>query len=112
LNTLRSFLAAGFSFAFGSPLCTSIGKDADIPFPTAADSVVGSQAVTAVGYDNKRRIRSDKGALLVRNSWGAGWGDQGFGWLPYSYVTRRLAADFWTLLQRSWLRSGEFELPQ
>jgi C1A family cysteine protease len=111
LDQVKSFLSAGFFVALGFPVCTSVGNDAEIPFPTAADSIVGGQAVTAVGYDDKLRIRSDKGALLIRNSWGPDWGDQGFGWLPYSYVTERLAVDFWTLLKRSWLRSDEFGRP-
>jgi C1A family cysteine protease len=111
LDQLRSFLAAGFPFAFGFPVCSSVGNDSEIPFPTAADTVLGGQAVTAVGYDDRVRIRSDKGALLVRNSWGPEWGDHGFGWLPYTYVKQQLARDFWTLLKPSWLRSGEFELP-
>jgi C1A family cysteine protease len=111
LDQVKSFLTAGFFLAMGFPVCTSVGDGAEIPFPTAADGILGGQAVTAVGYDDKLRIRSDKGALLVRNSWGTDWGDKGFGWLPYSYVTERLAVDFWTLLKPSWLRSAEFERP-
>jgi C1A family cysteine protease len=111
LNRVRWFLAAGFSIVLGFPVCSSLTADADIPFPTAADAVLGGHALTAVGFDDRRRIRSDKGALLVRNSWGTAWGDQGYGWLPYSYVQQRLATDLWTLLRRSWIRSGEFELP-
>jgi C1A family cysteine protease len=112
LDQLRSFLAAGFTLACGFPLCTALGDDAAIPFPTAADSVVGGQAVSVVGYNDKLRIRSDRGALLIRAAWGVKWGDRGFGWLPYSYVKRRLATDFWTIAKPSWLRSGEFELPR
>jgi C1A family cysteine protease len=111
IDVARSFLAAGFSMALGFPVCSAVTDAPEIPFPTAADSVVGVQAVTVVGYDDKVRIRSDKGALLVRNSWGTCWGDQGFGWLPYSYVRERLACDVWTLLNPRWLRSGEFDLP-
>ena len=112
LLRLKVFLAAGFSFAFGFPLCSSVNHDGDIPSPTSIDTVLGGHSVTAVGYDDKRRIRSDKGALLVRNSWGHQWGDGGFGWLPYAYVEQRLARDFWTLLKPAWLRSGEFKFPR
>jgi C1A family cysteine protease len=65
----------------------------------------------AVGFDDAKRIRSWKGALLVRNSWGPGWGDAGYGWLPYAYVDRGLAADFWTLLRLEWLAAGDFNDP-
>ena len=111
LDVVRSFLSAGFFVALGFPVSAAVTDVAEIPFPTAADSILGGQAVTAVGYDDKARIRSDKGALLVRNSWGSSWGDQGFGWLPYAYIRERMASDFWTLLSPRWLRSGEFEMP-
>lgn len=65
----------------------------------------------AVGYDNARRVRSTKGALRVRMSWGEDWGEGGYGWLPYAYVERGLAVDFWTLLRPDWLASGEFLRP-
>ena len=69
------------------------------PFRRATDRIRGGLAVTAVGYDDKRRIRSDKGALLVRNSWGSDWGEQGYGWLPYAYIRERLATDIWTIAE-------------
>jgi len=111
LEQLKSFLAAGFPFVFGFPVCTSLTSEAQIAFPSAVDGILGGQAVMAVGYDDQLRVRSDKGALLVRNSWGTAWGDQGYGWLPYSYILRGLATDYWTLLKPSWLKSGEFESP-
>jgi len=63
------------------------------------------------GLRLNRRIRSDRGALLMMNSWGHKWGDGGAGWLPYTYVRERLAADFWTLLSPQWLASGDFRRP-
>jgi C1A family cysteine protease len=111
LETMKSFLAAGFPSALGFPLLASTGREADIPAPTVFDAVRGGHAVVAVGYDDKRRIRSTKGALLVRNSWGEGWGEGGYGWLPYAYVEGGLAVDIWTLLNTEWLGSGEFEHP-
>ena len=44
------------------------------------DTVRGGHAVCIVGY------RSD-GRFIVRNSWGTGWGDQGFGYLAPSYIS-------------------------
>ena len=43
-------------------------------------SISGYHAVTLVGYDDDRF----GGAFKVINSWGTGWGDRGYFWLPYS----------------------------
>lgn len=44
-----------------------------------ANTVRGGHAVTLVGY------RTD-GRFIVRNSWGTGWGDKGFGYPSESYI--------------------------
>jgi C1A family cysteine protease len=111
LRAIKSFLAAGFPSGFGFSLCASFSSEAEIPFPTVFDSVRGGQAAVAVGYDDSRKVRSHRGALLIANSLGAAWGDHGMGWLPYAYVRQYLAADFWTLVAPLWLASGEFHRP-
>jgi C1A family cysteine protease len=111
LRTVKSFLAAGFASVFGFCVCTGLSAEADIPGPTVFDAVWGGQAAIAVGYDDVRKIRSWRGALLIGSSWGNQWGDGGYGWLPYAYVLDRLALDFWTLVRPEWLASGEFERP-
>jgi C1A family cysteine protease len=111
LQSVKAHLAAGFPSVFGFPAFDSLTRDADVPFPTRFNSVLGGSAAVAVGYEDTRRIRSTKGALRVRMLWGGDWGDDGYGWLPYAYVEEGLAVDFWTLLRSDWLASGEFVRP-
>ena len=111
LEIVKSFLAAGFPIVFGFPVTSLVSDAADIPYRPEVDSVVGGQAAVAVGYDD-RRFHVTRGSLLIRNSWGVGWGDRGYGWLPYGFVLEKLAVDFWTILQPNWLDSGEFSRPQ
>ena len=51
-----------------------------LPSPGPTDRLQGRHAVVAVGYDD------DEQRLIIRNSWGVGWGDAGYAWLPYDYV--------------------------
>lgn len=111
LLAVKAFLSAGFPVALGFSVPGSLAADGDIPFRPRFDFVRGGQSVVAVGYDDRRQ-RSTRGALLVRNSWGPRWGEQGYGWLPYIYLEEQLACDCWTVLQTRWLESGEFVRPQ
>ena len=66
----------------------------------------------AVGYDDSMTIdyadgKTD-GAFLIRNSWSRTWGEDGYGWLPYDYVLKSLADDWWVLLEAEWVDTGEF----
>lgn len=110
LKTVKAFLAAGIPVVFGFSVPSSISKSGDIPYRPRFDGVHGGQSVVAVGYDDDRS-RESKGSLLIRNSWGRSWGEDGYGWLPYAYVTKLLAADCWTILNPEWLATGGFTSP-
>ena len=63
-----------------------------VPLPARRDRLRGGHAVLVVGSHHARRL------LIVRNSWGARWGDHGYGYLPYAFVASRdLTWDFWTM---------------
>jgi len=112
LKNVRWFLAGGFSVVFGFPLCTAITDDGQIGFPTVYDVIRGGHAILSVGYDDDRRVRSERGCLLVRSCWGRAWGENGYGWLPYRYVRERLTTDFWTVIHPQWIKSDEFKRPR
>jgi len=106
LRLVKAFLAAGFVTTFGFSVPSSLTMDADIAFRPEFDAIRGGQAVLAVGYDDRRRIASDLGAILFRSSWGSQWGEHGYGWLPYAYVVNQFATDFWTALRLDWAEAN------
>jgi len=120
VERVKTGLAAGHPAMFGFTVYDSIAQaDATgrIPFPGPRERIEGGHAVVAVGYDDGMRIENAQGGakapeiegtFLIRNSWGPGWGERGYGWLPYAYITRGLAEDFWSILKKEWIDTGEF----
>lgn len=97
LNALKGALASGVPFVFGisvyqsfeSPIVMHTGL---VPLPVRGEASIGGHAMMAVGYDDVSRL------FLVRNSWSAKWGIEGYCWIPYDYLTSPdLAADFWAI---------------
>ncbi len=119
LNQIKTNLSGGLPSMFGFTVYNSISQadtTGKIPYPTKGDKISGGHAIMAVGYDENMKIKNSnpggvetKGALLIRNSWGTGWGDSGYGWLPYEYVLKGLATDWWSLLKNEWIDTGEFK---
>lgn len=119
LERLKDALAAGHPAMFGFTVYSSIAQAETtglIPLPFGRERIEGGHAVAAMGYDDERTVANADGgepavgALLVRNSWGKGWGDKGYGWLPYDYVRRGLAEDFWSVLKKEWTDTNEFKI--
>jgi C1A family cysteine protease len=118
LASIKGALDRGLPSMFGFPVYSSIEQAANtgrIPWPTPNEKVVGGHALLTVGYDDDILITNDatggvttQGALLVRNSWGPGWGERGYGWLPYLYVLQGQALDWWSLSKAEWFEAGTF----
>lgn len=121
LNRIKTNLIAGLPSMFGFTVYSSIaqadGNAGKIPYPTAGERIEGGHAVAAFGYDDTIKIQNTNpkgiettGAFLIRNSWGTGWGDHGYGWLPYDYVTTGLAVDWWSMIKGEWVNTGMFKV--
>ena len=99
LNQFKGCLAHGFPFVFGFTVYESfesdqVAKDGVVSMPVANEKSIGGHAVLCVGYDDSNQ------RFVVRNSWGAGWGQEGYFTLPYTYLLDSgLSSDFWAILQ-------------
>ncbi len=120
LKRIKLFLSAGLPSMFGFTVYRSIDQgyiSGKIPYPSENDIEDGGHAVIAVGYDDAMKIKNNNpgskettGAILIRNSWGTGWGENGYGWMPYDYILNGLADDWWSLLKNEWVDTGNFQV--
>lgn len=97
LDEMKQTLSEGNPFVFGFAVYESfeskmVRKTGIVHLPTKDERMVGGHAVCAVGYDET------KDYFIVRNSWGENWGDKGYFYMPFKYLSdRSLSADFWTI---------------
>ena len=110
LGELKDAIASDLSVVFGFTVYESfesqtVAKTGVMPMPNVhSEAVVGGHAVLAVGYSDP------EGHVVVRNSWGTAWGDGGYFYMPYEYLTgskassdsspvshAHLASDFWAI---------------
>jgi C1A family cysteine protease len=123
LRQAKTNLAAGLPAMFGFYLFPSINQSLNglVPLPSTAERQglpLGGHAVMAIGYDDTLEIQHPAtgeksiGAILFRNSWGPGWGQDGYGWIPYDYVLAELAVDWWSLIAAEYVDTGGFGFSQ
>src|SRR5579871_4434087 len=94
LGQLKGCLASGSPSVFGFVVYESfespqVASSGEAPLPQAGEKQLGGHAVLAVGYDDSQE------RFIVRNSWGPGWGMEGYFTLPYPYLLQAtLSSDF------------------
>lgn len=85
VDFIRKTLAAGRSLLVALQLTDawhSVGNDGVIVGPSTNDQHLGAHAVVVVGHDPRRQ------RILIRNSWGRRWGNDGYAWLTESYLRK------------------------
>jgi len=90
--SIKCALLEGYPIVFGISVYESFEQvtDGNIPMPKPDEKLLGGHAILLVGFDNHTQ------KFKFRNSWGNGWGQGGYGFLPFDYVLNAgLASDFW-----------------
>ena len=99
LYSMKHCLAEGYPFVF----CLKLFKSFDyakqkgiVPLPDLSTESGrkshGNHAMLCVGYLDNHQV------FIVRNSWGENWGDGGYCYIPYSYLTNPdLCWDCWAI---------------
>lgn len=86
LNAWKRAIAEGYPIIFGINLYESFDqhrKPGLVPMPSPKESSReshGGHAMLCVGYSDPDQV------FIVRNSWGSGWGDKGYCYIPYRYL--------------------------
>ncbi len=95
LNSIKQYLINGYPLVFGIAVYSSFvsSNTGIIPMPNVnTETLLGYHCVLIVGFDDSKLM------FKVANSWGTNWGQKGYFYLPYSYVTNvDLSFDFWCI---------------
>ena len=95
LSNMLNCMASGWGFVCGISVYRSFetANNGVIPMPSPDEEFLGGHMIyVGGGYDRHKQM------FKFQNSWGTDWGQEGFGWLPFDYLTdRNLASDFFTI---------------
>lgn len=123
IQRIKEYLTKNYAAMIGFMVFSSYSQSNSnggcFPYPSKGESIDGGHAVLIVGYDDHKIITNNKdgktttGAFMIQNSWGTGWGDKGYGWIPYDYFRLGangdvLAEDVWTITSVEYINTGEF----
>jgi len=105
IDGFRTMINMGYPVAFGFTVYASFESQTTantgiVKLPAANEQVLGGHAVVCVGYSDTMKSANGKtvGYLKIRNSWGDQWGQAGYCWMPYAYLTSLgLISDMWVI---------------
>lgn len=90
INRVRQHVANGYSCVLGIKVWGNFDEIHHYNNTYCSSERTGNMrgwhAVTVVGYDDTVTTSDGPGAFRMVNSWGTGWGDNGFFWMTYRAV--------------------------
>jgi C1A family cysteine protease len=98
VDSMKAVLSNRQTIAFGFTVYESfesqeVAHTGIVPMPTRDERTLGGHEVLLVGY-----LKNEPNYALVRNSWGTGWGIEGYFLMPWAYILdANLASDFRTI---------------
>jgi C1A family cysteine protease len=98
LDSMKAVLSNRQTVAFGFSVYESfeskeVADSGIVPMPSRTEKMLGGHEVLLVGY-----LEDEANYGLVRNSWGTGWGMEGYFLMPWAYILdANLASDFRTI---------------
>jgi hypothetical protein len=98
LDAIKAALAAGHPVACGVRWPKQLTGSAILAVPRPAD-VFDGHSIALVGFEDDPRINGG-GAFRFRNTFGAGWGENGNGRMSYAYVRTYANDALWLELGR------------
>ena len=96
-GSLVAALASGHPIEFGFTVYESfesaeVARTGIVPMPGPDEEVLGGHAVSIFGYNATGNY------YICRNSWGNGWGINGYFHMPAAYIeNENLCSDFWII---------------
>lgn len=84
VEEIKKSIASGALVAVSVQMSKGWNASGNLPEPQPADMIPDYHAVLLTGYIDGSP--AGNGLFRFRNSWGPVWGEQGYGWIPYSYV--------------------------
>lgn len=90
INDVITALQAKLPVVFGTNVTTAfqgLTGNGPVDVPGATDAMAGGHCMVIVGWDGQ--------SFLVKNSWGTGWGANGFCLLTPAYITWDNTTDLW-----------------
>ena len=106
LADMKCCMASGYGFTIAFAVYASfegdeIASTGYMPVPDlSSEDYLGGHQTFALDYDDtiKCPYWSAPGALIIQNSWSAGWGDKGLFYMPYAVAANA------QLVQAAWIQ--------